>query len=289
MADTKISGLTALTAVAAGDLLEILDISDATMGAAPPGTNKKITRANLLNIGSDVQAWDADLDALAALGNGIAARTGAGAYSNRTLTGTTNRITVTNGDGVSGNPTFDVGSTVYTSGGTDVAVADGGTGASTAAAARLNLGQTFIPKTADETVNNSTTLQNDDDLFFAVAANEVWSWEAVLFCGSASTASDLKLTFTAPTSPTSSAFFKRGQDAGGVAVGSTPTTATAPAATISVGSGSSILNIYLVELVGWIINGSNAGNIQLQWAQDTLTASNTKVFKGSYLVARKHA
>jgi hypothetical protein len=38
--------------------------------------------------------------------NGIIARTGAGTVAARTITGTTNQIAVTNGDGVSGNPTI---------------------------------------------------------------------------------------------------------------------------------------------------------------------------------------
>jgi len=56
-----------------------------------------------------------DLGALEALGTtGIAARTGTSTWANRTLTGTGNRITVTNGDGVAGNPVFDIGSDVVT-------------------------------------------------------------------------------------------------------------------------------------------------------------------------------
>lgn len=46
MADTKISGLTALTSVATGDLLAIVDISDTTDSAN--GTTKKITQDNLI-------------------------------------------------------------------------------------------------------------------------------------------------------------------------------------------------------------------------------------------------
>jgi hypothetical protein len=38
--------------------------------------------------------------------NGIIARTGAGTVAARTITGTTNQVTVTNGDGVSANPTL---------------------------------------------------------------------------------------------------------------------------------------------------------------------------------------
>lgn len=42
--------------------------------------------------------------------NGIIVRTSSGNVSARTITGTSNRVTVTNGDGVSGNPTVDISS-----------------------------------------------------------------------------------------------------------------------------------------------------------------------------------
>ncbi|MFO0476585.1 MAG: hypothetical protein ACK52K_15705 [Alphaproteobacteria bacterium] len=60
-----------------------------------------------LTIGTNVQAYDADLAALAAIStNGVLARTGSGTAAARTITGTASEITVTNGDGVSGNPTL---------------------------------------------------------------------------------------------------------------------------------------------------------------------------------------
>ena len=60
-----------------------------------------------LAIGTDVQAFDSDLAALAAnSANGMYARTGAGTGVARTLTGTANQVIISNGDGVSGNPTF---------------------------------------------------------------------------------------------------------------------------------------------------------------------------------------
>jgi hypothetical protein len=65
------------------------------------------------NIGGSVQAYDAELQAISGLStNGIVTRTSSSTAAARTITGTTNVITVTNGDGVSGNPTLTVGSLV---------------------------------------------------------------------------------------------------------------------------------------------------------------------------------
>lgn len=59
------------------------------------------------------QPLDADLTALAANGtNGLWARTGAGTGAARTIMGTANQITVTNGDGAGGNPTLSLHASV---------------------------------------------------------------------------------------------------------------------------------------------------------------------------------
>ena len=56
---------------------------------------------------TDAQGLDSDLTALAGLSTtGLVARTGSGTAATRTITGTDDQVTVTNGDGVSGNPTL---------------------------------------------------------------------------------------------------------------------------------------------------------------------------------------
>lgn len=63
--------------------------------------------------GNPTLALADDLAALEALAsNGFAARTGSNTWAQRTITGTSNEISVTNGDGVSGNPTLSLPSTV---------------------------------------------------------------------------------------------------------------------------------------------------------------------------------
>lgn len=57
--------------------------------------------------GTNVQAWDADLSAIAALtSTGLLARTAANTWAPRSLAAPAAGITVSNGDGVSGNPTL---------------------------------------------------------------------------------------------------------------------------------------------------------------------------------------
>lgn len=60
-----------------------------------------------LEIGVAVAAWDADLDAIAALNStGFAVRSAANTWVQRSITGPANGINVANGDGISGNPTI---------------------------------------------------------------------------------------------------------------------------------------------------------------------------------------
>lgn len=66
-----------------------------------------------LAIGTNVQAYDATLDALSSFNtNGLLTQTAENTFTSRTLTGTTNQITITDGDGVLGDPTISLPTTL---------------------------------------------------------------------------------------------------------------------------------------------------------------------------------
>lgn len=84
----KVQDLTSLGSIADGDVF---------VGEKVTGTTGKITFNGVI--------YDADF-----VSNGLMTRTAAGVYTNRTVTGVTNRTTITNGNGVSGDPTIDISS-----------------------------------------------------------------------------------------------------------------------------------------------------------------------------------
>lgn len=72
-------------------------------------------QAALNELDSEKQPLDADLTALAGVSStGLLARTGSGTAAARAITGTANQVTVTNGDGVSGNPTLALPQNIHT-------------------------------------------------------------------------------------------------------------------------------------------------------------------------------
>ena len=88
-----------------------------TLAVVSGGTgadNALAARTNLgLTIGTNVQAYSAVLVAIAGLANtGIPVKTGTSTMAVRSIVGTTGYITLTDGDGVSGNPTITVGQNV---------------------------------------------------------------------------------------------------------------------------------------------------------------------------------
>lgn len=142
---------------------------------------------------------------------------------------------------------------------------------------------TLIRKTADEAVNNSVVMQNDDHLIIPIAANEVWQAEYFLHVlQGAWAAVDFKYNFTIPAAATLTYKAHDAIDSAGTLAGSMIIVA-ATDLVAAVGNGiSSLIHAKIV-----VVNGANAGNITLQWAQNAAAAVNTKLLANSYLIAHK--
>jgi hypothetical protein len=91
-----------------------------TAGILPAAASLTAPAAGITITGGAGTITFALADGLAALealpGNGIVAQTGGDTFANRTITGTTDYIDVTNGDGVSGNPTISLTSQFQSTG-----------------------------------------------------------------------------------------------------------------------------------------------------------------------------
>jgi hypothetical protein len=143
---------------------------------------------------------------------------------------------------------------------------------------------TVIKKSGDETVSNSTSLQNDDDFTFSLAANTKYVGTIYLHITEAADATDsgFKFDITGPASPTSVSI--------NAAITSSPAAlsmeykfaeAFSSALTFLVTSGpgdsyGGIVNFY-------INNGVNAGTFQFRWAQAVADAHNTTLEGSSYM------
>ncbi len=133
-------------------------------------------------------------------------------------------------------------------------------------------GATVAVKPSDETVNDSATLQNDDDLFFAVSANEVWTATFYLYHSSGTTP-DIKYAVTVPTNAVG--YYLTSFHTDRVEHDDSPSK-------IAV-----LISAVLTIMHFLIIVGDTGGNAQLQFAQNSQNASDTKLLTGSCLVAHK--
>lgn len=144
----------------------------------------------------------------------------------------------------------------------------------------LGTGAQIIRKTAETQVrNNSTTLQDDDALLAALAANETVYFAAwVIHVGNVT--ADIKFAFTVPAG----AALAWADPNASLSTASTLQTSvyvTTSGGVLSYAGGATSLTQLLVGIVR---NGSTAGNLQLQWAQNTATAADIKVRTDSFLM-----
>jgi hypothetical protein len=137
-----------------------------------------------------------------------------------------------------------------------------------------------IIKGSDEIVSNSATLQDDDELVLAVAANTSYRWFADITFG-AGTVADYRWGFTFPTGATLS-FVGAGWDAA-LAFLPSGNGGTYVSGTAIVYGGAGVATLRGLILRGTLVTGANAGNWRYQWAQNTPTVENTVTKAGSAL------
>ncbi len=129
-----------------------------------------------------------------------------------------------------------------------------------------------ITKSGDETINNVSTLQNDDDLLDAVAANITYIVEVYLVVQSGGTP-DFKFAFTVPASAT---IVGAAYSAAGVLHTANADLTSGIAVQIATSDQGVIIRAKLVV-------AGTAGTLQLQWAQNTADVSDTVVKEESYM------
>jgi hypothetical protein len=146
------------------------------------------------------------------------------------------------------------------------------------------IGQSIVKrKTASETVTSSTTLQDDDHLTFAIAASEEWVAVAHISAGSALATTGVRVGFTAPSGATTLI----GASFSGDTAGEAKATDGVAGSVIAFQPAASLLGEIVIHI--WVLNSTNAGNVTIQFAQNSASGTAVGFIKGSSLVAHRIA
>ena len=134
-------------------------------------------------------------------------------------------------------------------------------------------------KASDESVTSSAVLQDDNDLFFAVAANEIWTARFTVIV--VSSATDFDWTLTWPAGATGS-FSSLSVNPGDLTTQTRRRHLVTSGSTISVDMSTSAAEV--LEVYGVLVNSSTAGSLQFRWAQTVSNATATTVKAGSHVM-----
>lgn len=132
-----------------------------------------------------------------------------------------------------------------------------------------------VPKTSDQTVNNSTTLVNDAELLVPVDADATYHLDLTMVYNSGVTPG-LKWAWSYPTG----LVILRGAGFGYFGGSWSGNTFTDQTVVTTLAGFAGELYYRLAAIV---VVASTAGTLQLRWAQATANASNSVVRAGSYL------
>lgn len=134
----------------------------------------------------------------------------------------------------------------------------------------------YVLKTADESVTNSTALQNDDELVISGLAAGTYAFEMALFF-TASSAFDLKIDFDNSANVTTFTAVSFSESTGNVLAG------TIGSETVDTNhEGQGPTNVAIVTIDAVLVVGA-AGQIGLRFAQVTMGGTSTTVKAGSWM------
>jgi len=141
-------------------------------------------------------------------------------------------------------------------------------------------------KTANQSQASNTTLANDNDLLFAIAANEEWTAIFEIAAGAVLSTTGFKVAITAPSGSTLEvdAFFLTDAATGGQFSGSTTTSGANVLANTPPAGANGVIHLFC-----WVLNGATPGNVALQWAQNASSVTNLTFRKGSFMQASRIA
>lgn len=141
----------------------------------------------------------------------------------------------------------------------------------------------LIYKTADESVTSSTTLQNDDHLFVAVAANATYAIDCWLnFL--ANSPPDIKADWTIPAGAT-----MNWAALGTGTANYSDHDASIVSHNVARGGKGNPGVPQSMNARGYLITGGTAGTLQLRWAQNTSNASATVLRAGSWIRLQRNS
>jgi len=169
-----------------------------------------------------------------------------------------------------------------------MAIKDFSVGVPFPTAADLNtylIQQQHAVKPSNESVTNSTTLQNDDHLALPMSANTTYFIQG-MFIISGAEAADMAFKWAVPSGATFNWVSDTlGSSATGSATGQVSRTSQGntnqPAFGLIAG------NTTVVPFKGLIVVGSTGGVLRATWAQNVASATATVMNAGSYMMARR--
>jgi hypothetical protein len=136
-------------------------------------------------------------------------------------------------------------------------------------------------KTTDNTVNNTATLASDSQLSLPVEASTTYALEMYLDYSSATTP-DAKVSLSVPASATWSVAPNGLLTSVAATSGSIETASVTTAGSLTFGGNGAGTHVS-ANPVGWVKTAGTAGNVVVQWAQNTANASNTVLYTGSWI------